>query len=902
MSECVLGARYDGGARKPLEKEGDVNKKAVVVIFLIIIGFAIVFPSYLNADPLDNWYLRKDLSPDVLESVAYGNGLFVGIGGNDVWTSPNGVAWTKRTSGTNNYQVAYGNSIFVAVGSPGAIITSPDGITWTPQISRTTNALRGVAFGNGFFMAVGYGAPVVTSPDGTTWTQRTLDKTWNPTKLRYLNNLFVTIDYWSATILSSSDGIAWNESHITQAAWVPNDVAYGNNTYVVVGGRGEIFTSPDLVSWTERTNTGVTENSLYSVICTNDLFVAVGYSGTIITSPDGITWTVRTSPTSDSLNDVTFGRGTLVAVGYDVIQSDPIIDIPHIYVNPTAINFGNIIIGDTSDRQVTVRNDGNANLIIGTITSPSPPFNKITDNCSGQTLAPGASCTSTYRFSPTSEKTFSDYSNIPSNDPDNNQVTVSLDGVGAVLETISIPNILRGPIEGTTGVSYPYATGGSTSNFGHTVEYQFDWKGDGSDLSAWGSSTQSKTWTLVGTYSVKARARCKTDTLIESGWSSALSVKISGETVSTPSVPIGSGRWITGVSCNYSTGGATSNLGHTVECQFDWKGDGSGLSSWGSSTQSNTWKSAGTYYVRARARCAAHTDVISSWSGFLSVNISPDTISYIVTTNPPGLQITVDGSTYTAPQTFNWVPDSPHTISVAYRQFGTSGTQYLLFSSWSDGGASKHDITAPSYRTINTANFTIQYSLTTSVSPPGAGTISPSGTNWYKSNQVIPISATANNGYTFSRWVGDLYGTANSTTITMKHNMTLTAYFQTMGPDLTGSWTKLNQTCKTTSKGRKCTIKGTLNVRNDGNGDVLSSFLVAFYLSYNENGVHLGDHLTDLSVAKIMTKKGKAINFIYNLPLGRTAKGQYIKVLIDANDNVPEINKTNNIIVSGPIQ
>jgi len=75
-------------------------------------------------------------------------------------------------------------------------------------------------------------------------------------------------------------------------------------------------------------------------------------------------------------------------------------------------------------------NDGNAELIIGTISSPSFPFSKIADSCSGQTLALGGQCSLIYRFSPITAGTFSSTSNIPSNDPEVNPVTLSLTGNG----------------------------------------------------------------------------------------------------------------------------------------------------------------------------------------------------------------------------------------------------------------------------------------------------------------------------------------------------------------------------------------------------------------------------------------------------------------------------------------
>lgn len=97
-------------------------------------------------------------------------------------------------------------------------------------------------------------------------------------------------------------------------------------------------------------------------------------------------------------------------------------------------------------------------------------------------------------------------------------------------ETVTTPATPKGPASGTTGTSYSYSTSGSTSSSGHTVEFQFDWKGDGSDPSAWGSGTQSKIWTVAGTYNVKTRARCKADTQTVSAWSAGLSVTISNNT------------------------------------------------------------------------------------------------------------------------------------------------------------------------------------------------------------------------------------------------------------------------------------------------------------------------------------------------------------------------------------
>lgn len=98
----------------------------------------------------------------------------------------------------------------------------------------------------------------------------------------------------------------------------------------------------------------------------------------------------------------------------------------------------------------------------------------------------------------------------------------------------------------------------------------------------------------------------------------------SGEKVTAPTLT-GSSTGQTDVSLNYSAGGATSSLGHTVEYQFRWDdGEESGWSEAG--TASHSWEQAGTYYVKARARCREHTDAESGYSNAVTVTITQATL------------------------------------------------------------------------------------------------------------------------------------------------------------------------------------------------------------------------------------------------------------------------------------
>ena len=126
------------------------------------------------------------------------------------------------------------------------------------------------------------------------------------------------------------------------------------------------------------------------------------------------------------------------------------------------------------------------------------------------------------------------------------------------------------------------------------------------------------------------RVEYEDGSVIEYGYDSAgnrLTLSITQETISTPSTPAGPSSGFTDTSYTYTTGGSSSSLEHSVQYLFNW-GDGTN-SDWlsvGQTSASKSWTSAGTYNVKAQARCSIHNSKVSLWSGILSVAISfPDT-------------------------------------------------------------------------------------------------------------------------------------------------------------------------------------------------------------------------------------------------------------------------------------
>ena len=125
-----------------------------------------------------------------------------------------------------------------------------------------------------------------------------------------------------------------------------------------------------------------------------------------------------------------------------------------------------------------------------------------------------------------------------------------------------------------------------------------------------------------------------------------------------------------------------------------------------------------------------------------------------ITTNPPGLEVTVDNQTFTTPRTLNWIPGSDHELSVATQ--GDEHTRYL-FGGWNDGGEQTHMITASLARTVYQADFIVQHHIETGVEPPGSGTVvvgPPSPDGFHTLRSPVTVTATPVPGFFFVGWFG----------------------------------------------------------------------------------------------------------------------------------------------------
>lgn len=192
-----------------------------------------------------------------VNSLAYGNGIYIAVGTNNYRVSTDAITWSSKPNLSNTINVViYENNLYIMGGQSGYLVTSTDATTWTSQTSGFgTTSIRTLAYGNGIYLAGGTNGYLTTSTDAVTWTTRTSGI--------------------GGTLLSS---------------------IYANGVYLMGSSTGYLIRSTDAVTWTPYYIAG--GNSIYSLTYSGNAYVAA-YPNYIYSSIDGITWSRSYTPSSN---------------------------------------------------------------------------------------------------------------------------------------------------------------------------------------------------------------------------------------------------------------------------------------------------------------------------------------------------------------------------------------------------------------------------------------------------------------------------------------------------------------------------------------------------------------------------------------------------------------------------
>ena len=399
--------------------------------------------------------------------------------------------------------------------------------------------------------------------------------------------------------------------------------------------------------------------------------------------------------------------------------------------------FGDVPVGSSLQRTLTISNTGNSTLNVSGLSYASC----LSGNWSGA-IAEGSSHNVTITFSPLLQSSYSGNITVNS-DKTAGTSTISFSGTGTARYTLMTPvnpsgsgSVSANPTPGTDG---KYAAGTvvtltASENTGYDFAY---WSGDAS------GSVSTKTVTMNGNLSVTAN----------------FIVEPQRYTLTTPVNPSGSGS----VSANPTPGtdgkyaaGTIVTLTASENTGYDfayWSGDASGSVNTKTVTMNGNLSVTANFIVEPQ-RYTLTTPVNPSGSGSVSANPTPGTDGKYAA----GTIVTLTASENT-------------------------GYDFAYWSGDASGSVNTKTVTMNGNLSV-TANFIVEpqrYTLTTPVNPSGSGSVSanptPDTDGKYAAGTIVTLTASENTGYDFAYWSGDASGSVNTKTVTMNGNLSVTANF-----------------------------------------------------------------------------------------------------------------------------
>ncbi|GIF64195.1 hypothetical protein Ais01nite_22300 [Asanoa ishikariensis] len=261
------------------------------------------------------------------------------------------------------------------------------------------------------------------------------------------------------------------------------------------------------------------------------------------------------------------------------------------------------------------------------------------------------------------------------------------------------------PAAGNAPLTVSFDASGSTDpDAGEVLSYQWDFTDNGSWDAA--GATASYTYGSTGTYTARLRVSDLAGLSAEKTVQILVGTGAPTAVIDTPAS-----------NPNFKVGDAVSFSGHATD------------------PQQGTLPASALHWQLLMQHCYAadncHTHNVQEWDGvssgtfnapdheypsYLELKLTatdngglthtvtrrldPRSVDLTFTSNPPGLQLSVNGVLVTTPATETVLAGSTNSVSAPTPQSG------YAFQSWSDGGAATHVITAPSTATTYGATFT----------------------------------------------------------------------------------------------------------------------------------------------------------------------------------------------------
>ena len=167
------------------------------------------------------------------------------------------------------------------------------------------------------------------------------------------------------------------------------------------------------------------------------------------------------------------------------------------------------------------------------------------------------------------------------------------------------------------------------------------------------------------------------------------------------------------------------------------------------------------------------------WSGDLTGSTNPTSLTMTANKNVTANFVLISYTLTTAasPTTGGSISGAGSYSSGANATLQAAPVAGYRFDHWSgdlSGNTNPTTISMSANKSV-TANFIQQFTLSTSISPTGGGSVSGVGT--YDTGTTVTVQATPAAGYIFSGWSGALSGSTNPTAVTMTTSKSIIANF-----------------------------------------------------------------------------------------------------------------------------
>ena len=234
--------------------------------------------------------------------VVGGSNGFVSVSTDKGETWVNGTIPSFASAFRDVESIAFGNGVFVAVGTNGSVASSTDGVTWTSRTGTLTGSMIGrVVFGAGCFIVTGTGNTAMRSTDGINWSSVSLGLPTggafdSPEALIWTGTKFVAAALNTQNISTSDDGITWVVVTVPKRGTGSyyNGIAYDPTIGLIITESGGYYLhgDPTLTTFTQRQISGHAGFESNAIAYGGKIMVSDQTNSRFSESSNGINWTI----------------------------------------------------------------------------------------------------------------------------------------------------------------------------------------------------------------------------------------------------------------------------------------------------------------------------------------------------------------------------------------------------------------------------------------------------------------------------------------------------------------------------------------------------------------------------------------------------------------------------------